>query len=388
MKILILSYETFNNVGEELLGDSTEYLFRSLNESEISRAQLVPSYKDAIKYNKFAWLGMPLQYIGLKLSNRGKNIHKLWKLIYYIRLKAYYECLIRQNDLIVLAVGMLKFRNQNFSYIYSIICDIATRYHKDVIFNAMSIAKADNEDLRYHQLVDAINMPCVKGISTRDGDAGINLLRKCYIDRPNILIDEVGDPALWIPQVYNLSKNVESTLLGINVINPSIYANYNFEDFSKEQVESLYKEIVSELESRKYNWVFFCNGMSGDYAFGKKLLEECHLPPSKLFPCPKCAEEYLHQIVQFKAVFGARLHSDISAVALGIPVVGLLWDSKLKYFSETMGISQFFVSVRELNGKAIVNKLEEAMNHDNNYEARDNYKTKTKKFLGSFIFNN
>lgn len=385
MNVLILSYETFNNVGESFLGDATEYLVRSSKNCTVNRAQLVPSYKEACKYNIFAWVGAPLQYIAQKLGNRGVIAHDLWKLIYRIRLHAYYKSLIKKNNKIILAVGMLKFKNQNFSYIFSIICCLATKLHKEVLLNAMSVARADN-DVRFHQLVDAINMPCVKGVSTRDGKYGLSLLQDYYIKQKKIRIDDVGDPALWIPEIYQIRRNCKSLMIGINLIDPTIYSSYGYETYTPMQMEKLYNEIIKELNEKKYEWKLYCNGMAGDYAFGKKLLINNDLPLEKLLPCPKNSKEYLRQISNFRAIFGARLHADISAYALGIPFVGLLWDSKLKYFGETMGIHQFFISVDNLNGKSVVSKIEEAMVFDYDFERREFYKKKTETFISSFLF--
>lgn len=386
-RVLVLSYETFNNVGEEFLGDSTEYLARLNTKCDVERAQLVPSYKVACKYNRFAWIAMPLQYIALQLAKYGFKLHYLWLLIYMTRLSAYYKKLIRKCDKIILAVGMLKFKNQNFSYIYQIICRFATKYNKDVLFNAMSIAKEDEDDVRFRQLVAAINMPCVKGISTRDGEYGLRQLRKCYIKRTNIRIEEVGDPALWIPEVYHVKKNNNNTIIGVNLIAPTVYTRYEYDKFSQEQVEVLYEEVISELDRKGYDWALFCNGMSGDYTFGTKLIKKLGLPAEKLLPCPNNANEYLQQLKSFKAVFGARLHADISAFALGIPVVGLLWDSKLKYFSETMGIDSFFMNTKELYGKSVVERLEYAISSQC-FESREAYKEKTKQFVASFVSDN
>lgn len=385
MNVLLLSYETFNNVGEELLGDTTEFLLHSEANVMVERAQLVPSYAEACKYNRFAWVGMPLQYVALKMNNKNVFVHRLWELVYRIRLNAYYKKIIKKTDKIVIAVGMLKYKNQNFSYIFRIICKLATKYNKDVLFNAMSVASPDNSDVRFRQLVEAINMPCVRGVSTRDGEDGLEILRKYYISRENIILDDVGDPALWTPQTYQIKKRSDSSLIGINVIDPNIYTRYNYEFFTCDQVEKMYKEIIILMSKKRYEWVLFCNGMSGDYAFGKKLIKELNLPPNKLLSCPKNSSEYLGQIINFKAIFGARLHADISSMALDIPFVGIMWDSKLKYFGSTMEVSHFFVNCSDLNGETIVERLEEAMKYTYKYNARNYYKEKTKQFLKSFV---
>ena len=100
---------------------------------------------------------------------------------------------------------------------------------------------------------------------------------------------------------------------------------------------------------------------------------------------PTSAKELVSMISGFKAVFGARLHACITAFSLDVPVVGLLWDNKLRYFSETMGIEEFFCELSELDGKIIVDKIERAMSFRYDDENRQYYKRKTEESLKNFI---
>lgn len=136
MKVAILSYETFNNVGETLLGESTEFLVQKQNSIDVERFQLVPSYKEACRGNVFAALAMPLQFVALKLEKIGIILHQLWILVYWIRLYSYYKHIVKNSDKIILAVGMLKFKNQNFSYIYEVLCCLATKYNRKVFIKS------------------------------------------------------------------------------------------------------------------------------------------------------------------------------------------------------------------------------------------------------------
>lgn len=385
MRVLILSYETINNVGEDFLGATTEWLVKIDSACSVSRAQLIPQFGELCKSNIWAVFAIPLQYMALKLAKFNINVHWLWILIYQIRLYGYYKELIKKNDKIILAVGMLKFKNQNFSYIYSLICKLATKYKRRVLFNAMSIAEEDEKDIRYHQIVEAINMPCVYGISTRDGEDGIKKLQKYYIKRQGIIVEEVGDPALWLSEIYNIKKNEEACIYGVNVIDPHIYERYKEEVFSPQQVECLYIEIIKELERKGKKWVLYSNGMECDYVFGKKIIDRLKLPEEKLLPKPTEILEYLKQIEKFQVIFGARLHADISAYSMGIPVVGLLWDKKLKYFGNQIGCGDLFIHAEQLNGNYIVSKMEEAINFKYDQAIKEHYKEKTRKFIKSFL---
>ena len=389
-KIAIASLDSINNAGDELLGRSTAYLVECCDgEFEIERKQLMPTYKQLMKDGYLlSCLAIPFNYIAQKLKQKGRLAFLVWRINYYIKYKSYYRSWIKRTDKIILPVGMLKFANQNFCFIFDLINTLASQYDKPVLMNAMSIAKPDEGDPRYIQLVKAVNMPTVWGITSRDGIDGLTALRRDYV-RKEINTDFVGDLALWVPEIYGKSSHTfqegKNKMIGVNLIRKSIFASYKEENFSSADVKKLYKEIAKELDSRGYEWVFFCNGMSADYNFGLELIRELHLPKEKLIDRPMSAKEYVDMVSQFKAVFGARLHACITSVALGIPVVGMLWDNKLKYFSKTMGIEKFFISASNLSGENVVNSLEEAMEFPFDYANRESYKERTAKYIEKFI---
>jgi len=384
MTIKIFSLESINNVGDELLGITTEYLVKkSAQAKSVERLQLTPSYRMLAKEEPWALLAMPLHWLYLRLNPRSRTSFLLGKIIFFIRLRHYYAVHLKGTDKVIFPVGMLKFANQNFSYIFSLVNRMATMRNIKVLMSAMSVAKPDKSDPRYIDLVEAVNEPCVWGITTRDGSEGLARLRK-YYSRGMQFTDFVGDPALWTAEALGISKK-KSDIIGINIIRPTIYHSYKEGDFSPEQMTQLYKEIVEELDRRGYDWVFYDNGMNEDHNYGLQLIKEFKLPESKLMAQPRNAKEYVEMVAGFYAVFGARLHACITAVSLGIPVAGLLWDNKLDFFSRTMGIRPFFSEVNELKGTLIVNKLEAAIRHDFDKENMRLYKLKTLDSITTFI---
>lgn len=280
---------------------------------------------------------------------------------------------------------MLKYSTQNMSYVFHLINKIASALRRPVLMSAMSIEKPDAGDWRFHQIVEAVNMDCVKAVTTRDGSYGLERLRKFYIKKDDIATDFVGDPALWIPETYDILRKDESSKIGINLIRKNIYQSYKEGYVSEDDMLALYKEIVEELEYRGYDWEFFCNGMNCDYAVGIELLQKLNLPTNKLASKPKTGKELASLIASYKCVFGARLHACITSISLGIPVVGLLWDNKLDFFSKTMGIRDFFIDIEGLNGKNIVDKMEGAMANCFDFANRNEYKQKTLSSIKNFI---
>lgn len=384
IKILLLGLGNINNAGDEILIETTEWLVKKSGGVKIIRKQLMPAYKEIIKDYKTCILALPLKY--LSRAFHGNIKYRMTNIMYKIKYKRYFRDCIKKADKIVLPVGMLKYTTQDLSYLFEMINGLATRYNKPVLMSAMSIAKPDKHDWRYNQLVKAVNLPCVKSITTRDGKEGLTRLRK-YYTKENIHTDYVGDPALWIPECYQTERSVvrQSNIIGINVIRKGIHSAYSDKPFSDSQMINLYKEIITELERRGHQWILFCNGMQEDYEVALQLIDELGLPSEKLLPAPNSGKELVEMISSFKAVFGARLHACITAVSLGVPVSGLLWDDKLECFSRTMKIRQFFSDVEELKGNLVVDKLEAAINHEFDFWNLDSYKTRTSGSIKDFI---
>jgi polysaccharide pyruvyl transferase WcaK-like protein len=76
----------------------------------------------------------------------------------------------------------------------------------------------------------------------------------------------------------------------------------------------------------------FTNGDLLDYELALKIYEQCKLTGGKninVLQRPTSDLELLAQINAFDKVVAARLHANIVALSLGIPSVGLVWDTKV-----------------------------------------------------------
>lgn len=388
MKYVLFSIENINNGGDEMLRVTTEHLVEMVDcYSQCVQVQTHPKKKHLPKLYLFEYyLGNAFKALSLMFSG-GANF-RLRNLAYVIQYYRYFYKKIEHADFVILPIGMLKYSTQNMSYVFHLINKIASALHKPVLMSAMSIEKPDAGDWRFHQLVKAVNMDCVKVLTTRDGIYGLKRLRESYIRKNSIVTDFVGDPALWIPETYNLQRKNDAQKIGVNLIRKNIYQSYKEGYVSENDMLALYKGIVEELEFRGFDWEFFCNGMDCDYAVGEELLKQLNLPKSKLAAKPTTGKELATLIAGYKCVFGARLHACITSVSLGIPIVGLLWDNKLDFFSKTMGIRDFFIDIEGLNGKNVVDKMEGAMANSFDFTNRNEYKQKTLSSVEKFINQN
>ena len=387
--ILLIALESINNVGDEMLRATTEHILRSSlpDNVKIEVAQLKPSLSFIKENYKFSWFVSALIN---KIRNKFRLTHsyRIKNLIYKIAYKGYYEDRIKTSDYIILPVGMLKYSTQDFGYLFHIVNKLATKHGKPVLMSAMSPQNANEMDWRYHQLVEAVNMPSVKMITTRDGQKGVNIIRKDYLRR-NIICDYVGDPALWIPDCYGIEQKknrgvIEKPYVGINIIREGIFEDYN-KSFTDEKMFQIYVKLIELVNAKGWKWAVYTNGMASDWVVLRKLQQHIGFSDEHIIPQYTSAKDYVTKIAEFDAVFGARLHACITSVAIGVPVVGFIWENKLKYFSDTMGIAQFFFSPQDMTAEKIVNKMEEAMQFGFDFENRDRYKQKTIESFKKFI---
>lgn len=388
-KILLFAIESIHNVGDEILRETTEFILRSsyADDIDIQVAQLKPTWKYINRKYKVYWY---ISAIIRKISGHLglERFYKLRNLSYIIAYKKYYEDLIKNVDFVILSVGMLKYSTQDQSYLFHLICKLATKYGKPVLMSAMSPQNADTEDWRYHQLLEAVNMPSVKMITTRDGQQGVDIIRKEYLKR-EISCDYVGDPALWIPECYGIEQKkhrgaIEKPYVGINIIREGIFDDYN-KSLKGEEMFQIYVQLIKLVDAKGWNWSVFTNGMASDWKMLKKLQQAIGFSDEYIVQLYTSTKDFVEIVSHFDVVFGARLHACITSVAIGVPVVGFIWENKLKYFSETMGISEFFINPKEMTAEKIVNKLEEAIQFDFDLENKNNYKQKTLDSIKTFI---
>lgn len=388
-KVAVIGLYAIKNAGDNILCEATQYLIKQKNpEVQIVEVDVNPrikSYK-ALELIPF-WISKVLIRVSgsiFKYENSSRFRYYYEYFMWWLKINHKFKTQLKDVDAIVFAGGgFLKFRTQGLNYYVEQIMKIARKNNIPVMMNGVGIEGYSETDIRCQRLKKAINQDCFKVITTRDD---IDTLKNNYIVNSNIKIAHVGDPALWVPECYNMKRNENpSNVVGINVIRGRVYQAYG-NTLSEFELLNFYKKLVQGVEERGWDWVLFSNGMAADQKFGAMLLRALGCSDRrKILPTANNSVEFLEQIRSFKLVFGARLHACITSYALDVPVVGLIWSEKLRIFADVIGKKDSFFEENELNIDNILDAMEREMNSNYDKTIRDDLRTRTKNYLEMFM---
>ena len=388
-KVAVIGLYAIKNAGDNILCEATQYLIKQKNpEVQIVEVDVNPrikSYK-GLELIPF-WISKVLIRISgsiFKYENSSKFRYYYEYFMWWLKINRKFKTQLKDVDAIVFAGGgFLKFRTQGLNYYVEQIMKIAKKNNIPVMMNGVGIEGYSETDIRCQRLKKAINQDCFKVITTRDD---IDTLKNNYIVNPNTKIAHVGDPALWVPECYNMKRNENpSNVVGINVIRGRVYQAYG-NTLSEFELLNFYKKLVQGVEERGWDWVLFSNGMAADQKFGTMLLRALGCSDrTKILPTANNSVDFLEQIRSFKLVFGARLHACITSYALDVPVVGLIWSEKLRIFADVIGKKNSYFEESELNIDNILDGMEREMNSNYDKSIRDDLRARTKNYLEMFM---
>lgn len=383
-KIALVGLNKVNNMGDQIIAETTQYLIEKKFNDEIE-TYLV----DMSPYDSYCKLHLPIRF---KVFNLIRSFESFFshdeKVLYYlqyfswrIKLLNYYKHHLEFVDAVIFTGGgLIKYNNQELNYLIDLITNICLTKNIPVMFNAVGVEEYSENDQRCQKLKNAINRPCVRVITTRDD---LKMLKERYIYNKSIVTGLVGDPAFYIPERYSVRRK-EKGLIGLGVIRSDIFIKYGI-NFDEKQVLYLYQSIISEFERRSIDWKIFSNGFTSDHQFAVELLNSLGFDKSKVVTRPKSTAEYINTVSEFDAIIGARLHACITAYSLDIPVVGLIWNPKLRLFGKMIEKENCFLDSEQFEPQTIVNLLQEELESQYDEEGRNLSKIETEKYLIDFI---
>lgn len=372
-KIVLAGIMGLKNVGEQYIADCCDFLVKK--NIDIETCTLDFSQRS----RNFRWYVLG----GLTLFARIVKNYKLEFFLYKIWHNKRFCEVIKESDGVIFACGSFKYGTQNLWAGYSAVIEIAHQYNIPVMFNAMNIQKYSSNNEKCKILKEHLNYSNVKIFSTRDGYMGVERLSKSYIQNECIEVFPVGDVAFCLDECYGLSKDENSDVIGINLIDGDVFRRYG-KKLNEEQLMNVYIDFITELEKNNHQWELFTNGLPGDYEFGIKLLRRINKSDKKIYE-PISAIDAAKKILEYKIILGARLHASICAYSLGVPVVGFVWDDKLDGFVNMAKIEQFFLQENELTGSRLYDLLIRAMDFKYDDENKDYWKKQTYDTIKLFL---
>lgn len=388
-KVAVVGLYSIPNMGDKILCEASQFLIQQTGaDVEVVEVDVCPRYgRDykGLEHLKYR-VSRVAKIIGDALFSyeNGSKLRYLYEYAtWWLRLSRYYQRSFEGADAIVFAGGgFLKFRTQGLNYYVEMIVKIAEKHNIPVMMNGVGIEGYDENDIRCQNLKTVINLDVVKIITTRDD---LDILRNNYVTSAHIETAHVGDPALWIPECYNVTRGVSNGTVGINVIRGKIYQAYG-NTVSHQQLLAFYRGLIAEAERRGREWVLFSNGMKSDQDFGVELLTSLGKnAENKLLPAPETSEELIEMVRAFDCILGARLHAMITAYSLDVPVVGLIWNEKIRMFANIIGKPQNFFEEDALNPLQVFDAIEASIGNEYDVSIRSELKDSTKRFVDSFM---
>ncbi len=380
-KIVLMGLTGIHNYGDNFIAHCTEYLVKASGDYDVEMVNLassMPFYRAALYGSLYlASLAGPNTALSAGLV----------KFAVKIRCRKIYRKALNNADALIFACGSFKYGTQKLWAYYSLATDLANERSIPVMFNAMNIQKYNAGNPKCSCLRDHANLPCVRVITSRDGDQASERLYRDYRIRKDILCTGAGDSAFWIPEAYQVQKKKDRAVIGINLIRGNVFKSYG-NTLSEGKLLDAYCELLRILDEERIPWELFTNGMKCDYKFGRKLLAQ-YGNKKKRIVVPKSDTELAERISGYHTVLGARLHACICAYALDIPYVGFIWDEKLQSFAEMTGTTEYVLREEDMSGEKLSHLILKQYRQGSigDPELKSHWKGKTKQLIEEFLEN-
>ena len=388
-KIAMIGLNNAKNLGDPLICASTKYLLEQAMkeqsvDGEVEIIDLLPDSlkkKKSTKKQKESSLKAFLRKFG-KLFQFMKEAQIRHSDIQNAYTSYYTEKLADANLVVFAGGGLIKYAQQeNLNVSIHAAVNVAAEKNIPVAFHACGVEGYDRTNPGCKRLIEAINNPIVMVVTTRDD---FNTLAKKYKEREDLYVASAADAAVFAGEILSVKKDEKSRMIGIGVIRGNIFENYGT-SLNEEQLVEIYGNVLKRLQEEKQEFRLFCNGYKPDYVFAKKVLEYAGLGEEYLLKRPENYKELVEQISGFKGVLAARLHACIISYSLEIPVVGLCWNEKLKYFGKEIGHPERFLGPDEFSIDNIINHLMQAVEEGYDKKAVQAYKATSKDSASKIV---
>lgn len=389
----VVGLTTNENVGDYLLVEASKYLLRTHDPDTVlvdidvdPRSKQVRSGRRRVNF-RVAEIMKAFERPILSVF-RGTRMTYYYNSMYWrTKLGWYFKKRVKNLDAIVFAGGgFIKFKTQGLNYLDELILKAAHKQNIPVMMNAVGVEGYSQTDIRCQRLKKVLNYDNVKVITTRDD---VDTLNDHYITNPNTVTERVGDPVFWLREMEIVDENVTKDAragnrIGINLINPNNFSVYG-SSISRASVVNFYRNLIAELQRRDADFYLFSNGMKVDQTFGRGLVTSMNLRKDQLIIKPRTSREFVNLVAGFDIILSARMHAGITAYALDIPVVGLIWGEKLQFLTKITGLRDRYFDEHELDFKKIAGLLMSNDLPEPDLERRAELRNRTQRRLANFV---
>ncbi len=293
---------------------------------------------------------------------------------------------VRNSDLVVFpGGGFIKYKQENFPKEMGRITDRAEHYGIPVMYNAMGVEDYDGSHEGCLAIREMLRRYSNRYITSRDF---ADLLNNTYLNDHSISAVRVADPAVHCADVYGISRDESSDVVGLGVARSALFTDHGI-PVSGEQLLDIWENIISVLDSRNIRWKLFTNGLRQDEEFLTELLERLGKADDResvSVPAPQTSRELVETISGFSSIIAVRMHANIIAFSLGIPSVAFVWNDKLRFFGESIGCSHRYLEYDMLdNADFIVDTMLDAQHKGYDSGALEREKKSAYKSVADFI---
>ena len=414
LKIAILGLIKSENIGEQFIARSLEYLIKTEAEKidpdidiEFTEVDLLGrndeiiectgSYKKRVlNYYNYSEKGIRTEKVFLKLKDivkksdsrfvkntvsRFRNVMYNHGMNYRKRMEAFLEDRMKGVSFIVVdGAGLLEYDWNEYHWPLLLVSEYAEKHGIDVVYNAIGRAGDFNEaDYMSRILKKALRSPRVKYVSARDSVETVQA-----VAGPDKKVKLLADAAFWMKETYGISQKEDAEKIGIGIIRGNALTGYGVKFGTGKWVE-LFVSIARELENRGYRYEFFTNGLPGDWKLGRRILKAMELPDEYLVERPLTDTELCDTISGYRAIVTCRMHSSIAAFTLKIPSVILSWNDKVDKLMQMIGYPDRVIGIDDFNGPFIVDRMEKALSEGVSDENLNIMKSKALESVDDYI---
>lgn len=271
---------------------------------------------------------------------------------------------ISRADVVVFGgAPLFNYRYQSF-YLRTIrTLELANEYDVPVIFSSIGVEPYSATDGRSQQLKQALELPVVRQITTRDDLKSVT----DYLAATDVPSALVADPAVFADSVFEKAgkraqggNEARGRIIGLVVTRAGIFKD-NGIDFSETDQRRFWLDVISELGAKGDDYRLFTTGHFTDEIFLDSLVRHHGVPVKKAAVTLNSPEELISELQNCDGVIAYRLHASITSFAYGIPSIGLSWNFKVPDFYRSMGYPERAIAANDWNAEHVVASLDRAM---------------------------